>query len=118
MGQSFDLQPTLPKSESSLENISSVIIWGSLWKLYEKKSIKLSYKTLYSLRQSSKTCNLFLQRKNIFLIFSFFYRPVNINNLRYADDTTLMAESKEGLKSLLMKAKEWKSWLKAQHSEN
>ena len=30
----------------------------------------------------------------------------NINNLRYADDTTLMAESKEGLKSLLMKMKE------------
>ena len=42
----------------------------------------------------------------------------NINNLRYADDTTLMAESEE-LKSLLMKVKgEWKSWLKAQHSEN
>ena len=30
----------------------------------------------------------------------------NINNLRYANDTTLMAESKEGLKSLLMKVKE------------
>ena len=30
----------------------------------------------------------------------------NINNLRYADDTTLMTESKEGLKSLLMKVKE------------
>ena len=30
----------------------------------------------------------------------------NINNLRYADDITLMAESKEGLKSLLMKVKE------------
>ena len=30
----------------------------------------------------------------------------NINNLTYADDTTLMAESKEGLKSLLMKVKE------------
>ena len=30
----------------------------------------------------------------------------NINNLRYADDTTLTAESKEELKSLLMKAKE------------
>ena len=29
----------------------------------------------------------------------------NINNLRYADDTTLMAESEEGLKSLLMKVK-------------
>ena len=30
----------------------------------------------------------------------------NINNLRYADDTTLMVESKEKLKSLLMKVKE------------
>ena len=30
----------------------------------------------------------------------------NINNLRYADDTTLIAESKEELKSLLMKVKE------------
>ena len=30
----------------------------------------------------------------------------NINNLRYADDTTIMAESKEELKSLLMKVKE------------
>ena len=30
----------------------------------------------------------------------------NINNLRYADDTTLMAENKEELKSLLMKVKE------------
>ena len=44
----------------------------------------------------------------------------NIKNLRYADDTTLMAESEEELKSLLMKVKEgaWKSWLKAQYSEN
>ena len=43
----------------------------------------------------------------------------NINNLRYADDTTLMAESEE-LKSLLMKVKEesGKNWLKAQHSKN
>ena len=32
----------------------------------------------------------------------------NINNLRYADDTTLMAESEEDLKSLLMKVKEEK----------
>ena len=42
-----------------------------------------------------------------------------INKLRYADDTTLMAES-EKLKSLLMKMKEesGKSWLKTQHSEN
>ena len=44
----------------------------------------------------------------------------NINNLKYADDTTLMAESKEDLKSLLIKVKEesGKCWLKAQHSEN
>ena len=43
----------------------------------------------------------------------------NINNLRYADDTTLMAECEE-LKSLLMKVKEesGKNWLKTQHSEN
>ena len=44
----------------------------------------------------------------------------NINNFRYADDTTLMAESEEELKSLLMKVKEEseKVGLKAQHSEN
>ena len=43
----------------------------------------------------------------------------SINNLRYADDIILMAESKEELKSLLMKVKEEsESWLKAQHSEN
>ena len=51
----------------------------------------------------------------------------NINHLRYADDTTLIAESEKELKSLLMKVKEEsekvglklnieKSWLKAQHS--
>ena len=44
----------------------------------------------------------------------------NINNLRYADNTTLMAESKEKLKSFLMKVKEEreKNWLKTHHSEN
>ena len=43
----------------------------------------------------------------------------NINNLRYADDTTLMAESKEELKSLLMQVKEEneKAGLKIQHSK-
>ena len=41
----------------------------------------------------------------------------NSNNLRYADGTTLMAESEEELKSLLMK-EERKTWLKSQHSEN
>ena len=43
----------------------------------------------------------------------------NINNLRYADDNTLMAESEEEVKSLLMKVKEEsENWLKTQHSEN
>ena len=44
----------------------------------------------------------------------------NINSLRYADDTTLMAESEEELKSLLMKVNDEseKSWLKTQHSKN
>ena len=42
----------------------------------------------------------------------------NINNLIYADDTTLTAESKVELKSLLMKVKEkWKSWPKTQYSK-
>ena len=43
----------------------------------------------------------------------------NTNNLRYADDTTLMVKSEEELKSLLMKVKEEseKSWLKTQHSK-
>ena len=43
----------------------------------------------------------------------------NINNLRYADDNTVITESKEELKSLLMKVKKQrKSWLKTQHSKN
>ena len=43
----------------------------------------------------------------------------NINNLRYADDTTLMAGSEEELEPLdESERREWKSWLKAQHSEN
>ena len=42
----------------------------------------------------------------------------NINNLRYADDTTLMAESEELKISWWKWRGEWKSWLKAQYSEN
>ena len=43
----------------------------------------------------------------------------NIDNLRYADDTTLIAENEEDLKSLLMKVKRrMKSWLKIQHFKN
>ena len=42
----------------------------------------------------------------------------NINNLTYADNTTLMSESQEELESLDESEREWKSWLKTQHSEN
>ena len=44
----------------------------------------------------------------------------NINNLRYADGTTLKAESEEELKEPLDEGetREWKSWLETQHSEN
>ena len=42
----------------------------------------------------------------------------NINKLKYADDTTLMAESDKELKSLNEgEEREWKSWLKTQHSK-
>ena len=45
---------------------------------------------------------------------------MNINNLRYADDTTLMAESEEELKNLLMKVKGESDfyWLKTEHAKN
>ena len=42
----------------------------------------------------------------------------NINNLRYADDTTLMAEMDELEPPDESEGGEWKSWLKTQHSEN
>ena len=44
----------------------------------------------------------------------------NIHNLRYVDNTTLLSESEEELRSLLMKVREEseKSWLKTQHSKN
>ena len=43
----------------------------------------------------------------------------SVNNLRYADDTTLMAERKEELKSCLMMVREeWKTLFKTQHSKN
>ena len=44
----------------------------------------------------------------------------NINNFRYTNDTTLMAESEEELKNPLYDGErgEWKRWLKTQYSEN
>ena len=53
-----------------------------------------------------QTCHIFLP----------FHTGKNNNNLRYADDTTLMAGSEEELTSLLkVKEKSGKSWLKTQH---
>ena len=44
----------------------------------------------------------------------------NINNLRYADDTTLIAKNYRGTKEPLDEGdkEEWKSWFKTQHSKN
>ena len=83
------------------------------------QSIQLYWSTIHNLLY-----NILLNNK-IYTPLSFVQAGIkiarrNINNLRYADDTTLMAETEEKLKSLLMKVKEEseKSWLKAQHSEN
>ena len=65
---------------------------------------------------------LSLHTLGIYSLFFFFFfnKEDNRYNLRYADNTTLMAESEEELKSLLMKVKEEseKVGLKTQHSEN
>ena len=46
-------------------------------------------------------------------------KTVRVNNLRYADDITLIAESKNKLKKVgESEREEWKSWLKTQHSES
>ena len=59
---------------------------------------------------------------NILVIFNVVFKISgrNINNLRYADDTTLMAESEMKLKSFLMKVKEksGKAGFKVPHSKN
>ena len=60
----------------------------------------------FSLIGFSVAYSLFLFLFYPFFIFSNIFNIRNINNLRYADDTTLMVESEEELKSLLMKVKE------------
>ena len=59
-------------------------------------------------KEGSEKVGLKLNIKNIIMALNFGIKIVerNINNLRYADDATLMAESKEEPKSLLMKVKE------------
>ena len=43
---------------------------------------------------------------------------INVNNIRYADDTTLIGRKWGGTKEPLHESGEWKSWLKTQHSKN
>ena len=86
---------------------------GSKW---EKKYVKAEHHhPVYLTSMQSTSCEIlgWMKHKRIKTA------KRNIKNLRYSDDTTLMAERKEELKSLLMKERdEWKSWLKTQHSEN
>ena len=65
--------------------------------------IKLQYDEQYS-KTASDTSIINREGIEYIVVHSNYNR--NINNLRYADDTTLMAESEEELKSLLMKLKE------------
>ena len=67
-----------------------------------------------------KVMSLLLNMLSTLHIILYMTARRNINNLRYADDTTLMAKSEEELKSLLMKLKEKseKKWLKTKHPKN
>ena len=87
--------------------------------LYIKKISNRIYKELYSISSEYIMRNVGLEETQTRIKIA----RRNINNLRYADDTTLMAKSEEELKSLLMKVKVESEKvgihsLKAQHSEN
>ena len=75
-----------------------------------KENIKAVYRHLaYLTYMQSTSCEVLVEEAQAGIKIAGW----NINNLRYADDTTLMAESEEELKILLKKVKEeWKSWLK------
>ena len=87
--------------------------------LYIKQISNRIYKELYSISSEYIMRNVGLEETQTRIKIA----RRNINNLRYADDTTLMAKSEEELKSLLMKVKMESEKvgihsLKAQHSEN
>ena len=110
--------------------------WPASWEICtqvkeQQLELDMEQKTGSKLGRVCQGCILSLCLFNLYTEYIMWYASLdesqagikiagrNINNLRYADDTTLMAESNEELKSLLMKVKEeWKSWLKTQHSEN
>ena len=70
-------------------------------KIFEKKAPEISKKENLN---SHSICIVFTYLPSIYIVLGIARR--NIHNLRYADDTTLMVESEEELKSLLMKVKE------------
>ena len=110
-------------------------IWPASWETYmkvRKQQLELDMEQWLVPNRKRSTSRLYIVTLHIKLYAEYIMRNAgleesqagikisrrNINNLRNADDTTLMAENEE-LKSLLMKVKgEWKSWLKTQHSEN
>ena len=124
---SFDLFEIVPNAQVS----PRMLVWFSClicWDVWIQDKTKTSLFLMTHLVLSSTALNC----KESNLLFLYWLASgmdeaqariqiarKNINHLRYADDTTLMAESEE-LKSLLMKVKEEseKSWLKTQHSEN
>ena len=78
---------------------------SKLWKDYDKAVLSPCVSNLYAeyIMQNARLDKALVGIKIV---------GGNINNLRYAEDTTLMAECKEELKSILMELKEeWKSWL-------
>ena len=97
----------MPKGRQSLAE-DNMVIWGQNGAMNLDESLRGS--VLSDIEDENKDAKV--QRIKI--------AGRNINNLRYADETTLIVErSKEELKSLLMKSerRKWKSWLKAQHSK-
>ena len=74
--------------------------WFQIGKGVRQGSISSS--CLFNLHAENITCNAGLEEAQAGIKIA----GRNLNNLRYADDTTLMAESEEELKSLLMKVKE------------
>ena len=84
---------------------------------FQKKKKKIEFKNYMN---SNVHSNVLYNSQNINVSIRYRRYGVYIHTHNKTDDTTLIAESKEELKSFLMKVKEEseKSWLKAQHSEN
>ena len=93
-----------------METVSDFIFWGSKTTAdgdcsHEiKRRLLIGRKVMTNLDSILKSRDITLPTK-VHLVKAFKIAGRNINNLRYADDATLMAESEEELKSLLMKVK-------------